>query len=119
MVGGVKNDDGKVRWDLMPSDALEEIAKVMTHGATKYGDRNWEKGMDWHRPFAACMRHMWAWWRGEDVDPESGISHLAHAGCCVLFLLSYWMRKAGVDNRERLHLRDPRVIDIIKSEVAK
>lgn len=65
------------------------------------GERNWEKGMDWSRPFSALMRHMWSWWRGENVDPETGYSHLAHAGCCVLFLMRYEKRAIGNDDRAK------------------
>lgn len=95
---GRKDDAGKVRWDLMPFDALGQIARVMTHGAAKYEDRNWERGMLWSRPYAALMRHMSAWWHAhldenDGTDPEWGISHLAHAGCCLLFLLAYEVRR--------------------------
>jgi hypothetical protein len=96
---GRKDDSGKTPWHLMPPDALNQIAQVLEFGANKYGDRNWEKGMHWSRPFSALMRHMWAWWRGEDRDPETGLSHLAHAGCCILFLLSYEGRAHGTDDR--------------------
>ena len=96
---GRKDDSGKTPWHLMPPDALNQIAQVLAFGATKYGDRNWEKGMNWSRPFSALMRHMWAWWRGERCDPETGLSHLAHAGCCILFLLSYEVRGGGNDDR--------------------
>lgn len=99
MSEGHKADDGKLPWHLLPPDALEEIVEVLEFGANKYGDRNWEKGMAWNRPFAALMRHMWAWWRGETYDHETGLSHLAHAGCCILFLLAYERRGVGVDNR--------------------
>lgn len=101
-MSGRKDDDGKTRFDLLPGDALNEIAKVLTIGAAHYGDRNWEKGMSWHRPFGALMRHMWAWWGGEANDPETGLSHVAHAGCCILFLLSYELRNAGHDDRHVL-----------------
>lgn len=96
---GKKFDKEKLRVDLLPPDALEEIAKVLTFGAQKYGDRNWEYGMKWSRPYGAILRHLWAWWKGEDIDPESGISHLGHAGCNILFLITYHLRKVGMDNR--------------------
>jgi hypothetical protein len=99
MSEGRKDDAGKLPYQLLPSDAVEDILRVLRFGAEKYAERNWEKGMAWSRPFAAMMRHMWAWWRGEKADPETGISHLAHAGCCVLFLLSYELRKIGADDR--------------------
>jgi len=86
---GVKFDEGKERFDLLPPDALFEITKVFTYGQQKYGERNWEKGMLWGRLFAATMRHLWNWWRGEKYDKESGLSHLAHAGANIFFLLHY------------------------------
>lgn len=95
----VKNDQGKLPWHLLPSDAVDDVLEVLQYGAAKYGERNWERGMDWSRPFSALMRHMWAWWRGETFDPESGKPHLAHAACCILFLLAYERRGVGVDNR--------------------
>ena len=96
---GRKDDANKLPWDLLPADAVEEILKVLAFGADKYDRRNWEKGMTWSRPFSALMRHLWAWYQGEDKDPETGITHLAHAGCCILFLLAYEKRGIGVDNR--------------------
>jgi hypothetical protein len=96
---GKKFDTDKLPWHLLPGDAVEEIVKVLQFGAGKYSERNWEKGMAWNRPFAALMRHMWAWWRREERDPETGLSHLAHAGCCLLFLLAYEKRSTGEDNR--------------------
>ena len=96
---GQKYDDGKLPWHLLPPDAVESILAVLQFGALKYGDRNWERGMAWSRPFSALMRHMWAWQRGEEADPETGLSHLAHAGCCILFLLAYEQRRIGKDDR--------------------
>lgn len=98
-VAGYKLDENKLPWHLLPSDAAEEIVKVLEYGASKYSDRNWEGGMAWHRPFSALMRHMWAWWRREEADTETGLSHLAHAGCCILFLIAYEKRVIGKDDR--------------------
>ena len=75
----VKADDDKPRYDLLPPEMLEETAQVLTFGARKYSAHNWAKGASWSRYFSAMMRHMWAWWRGEDDDPETGYSHLAPA----------------------------------------
>lgn len=97
--GGVKHDQQKARYDLLTHEFLEGTASVLTFGAQKYGDRNWELGMKWGRPFAALMRHIWAWWRGEEKDPESGLSHLAHAACNLCFLMTYSARKSGTDDR--------------------
>lgn len=86
---GIKHDDDKQRWDLLPYDALEHVVKVLTLGAKKYAEWNWmyvERAED--RYFAAAQRHLVAWRGGEGVDPETGVSHIAHAICCLLFLLS-------------------------------
>ncbi len=98
---GRKDDQGKLPWNLLPPDAIDEVLRVLSVGAERYGDRNWERGMSWSRPFAALMRHMWAWWRGQDKDPDTGLSHLAHAGCNILFLLAYERRNAGHDDRPK------------------
>ena len=63
------------------------------------GERNWERGMDWGRVYAALLRHLFAWWGGEASDPETGKSHLHHVGCCVAFLIAYEARGTGKDDR--------------------
>lgn len=97
--GGVKFDDGKPRWDLLPMDALNDVAAVLQYGAKKYAARNWEKGMHWGRLQAAALRHLAAWSIGQDEDIESGLPHLAHAACCVLMLLAMEQRGIGTDDR--------------------
>lgn len=95
----MKKDYGKLPWHLLPGDSVEEIVKVLDFGAKKYAPRGWEAGMDWSRIFSALMRHMWAWWFKRGTDPDTGLSHLAHAGCCILFLLAYEKRASGTDDR--------------------
>jgi hypothetical protein len=97
--GGTKHDSGKPRTDLLPPDALLEVSKVFTFGGNKYGDYNWCKGFKWSRLLGAALRHLFAFMRGEDKDPESNHSHLAHAACCVLMLISHEQRKLGEDDR--------------------
>jgi hypothetical protein len=97
--GAVKHDSGKPSLDLLPVESLYEIQRVMEFGAQKYAVHNWRKGMGWRRPLGAALRHLFAWAAGEDLDPESGLSHLAHAGCNILFLLSYSKTGAGTDDR--------------------
>lgn len=99
MSGGTKNDADKIRMDLLPIESLEEIAKVMTFGAKKYGDHNWRGGFKFSRLSGAALRHLFSWIKGEDKDPESGLSHLAHAGCCVMFLLWHEQKKPELDDR--------------------
>lgn len=96
---GRKDDAGKAPWSLLPFDAASSIVDVLTFGAKKYSPRNWERGMSWDRPFDACLRHLTAWWSGEKQDPETGLPHLAHAGCCILFLIAYERRGVGRDTR--------------------
>jgi len=99
---GTKNDKGKARFDLLPPEALEKICLAFNYGAEKYADRNWEKGLAYGRCFAALMRHLWAWWRREETDPESGLSHLAHAGACLFFLIAFVERgRIDLDDRAR------------------
>lgn len=97
---GVKLDDGKARWDLLPFDALDDVAVVLKYGADKYAARNWEKGLAWGRLLAAALRHLAAWGRGQNNDPESGLPHLSHAACCVLMLLALSRRGVGADDRQ-------------------
>lgn len=97
--GGRKDDQGKLRYDLIPPEATDALAWILMSGASKYGDRNWEQGMRWGRPFAALMRHMWAWWRSEHTDPETGKSHLWHALACLAFLITFEARQIGEDDR--------------------
>lgn len=86
---GVKNDEGKLRYDLLPCEALSDIVSVLTMGANKYGPNNWDKVDDYKdRYFAAAQRHLWAWKSGELIDDESGKSHLAHAICSLMFILN-------------------------------
>ena len=94
-----KFDGDKLRFDLLPADALKELVSIYTYGAKKYADRNWEKGLDWSRPFAALQRHLWAYWGGENIDPESGLPHLAHAAWGCLALLEYARIHPGGDDR--------------------
>ena len=96
---GAKYDHGKAAYDLIAPELLDSVGEVLAYGAEKYGRRNWEKGMSWTRPFNAMMRHMWAWLRGERDDPESGLSHLGHAACCLMFLMAFEKREVGTDDR--------------------
>ena len=83
---GMKFDEDKLRWDLLPYDAVEKIVEIITHGAKKYAPENWKK-VDEQRYIGALMRHLVAYISGEDYDKDSGFSHLSHVGCNVLFLI--------------------------------
>lgn len=96
---GTKLDTGKDPWHLAPWDAFRCVVSVLAFGAKKYAPRNWEKGMAWSRLFSATQRHLTAWWQREGDDPDTGYSHLWHAGCCVVFLIAYELRGVGEDDR--------------------
>lgn len=89
---GAKYDEGKLRYDLLPVDAIEELVRVLNFGASKYADRNWEKGINFSRVYAATHRHLAKFWKGQNKDEETGLEHLAHAMCCCMFLLAYRLR---------------------------
>ena len=89
-LAGRKDDNGKDRWDLLPLAATKDVVKVLTYGAAKYSDDNWRIVPDaYNRYYSAAMRHLAAWRLGQECDPETGLSHLAHATCCLLFLATF------------------------------
>lgn len=98
----IKHDDNKPPMDLLPPEFLVETARVFGYGADKYERHNWLKGMRWGRVYAALQRHLVAWQSGEDTDEESGLPHLAHASCCLAFLLTYQARGLGEDDRVKI-----------------
>jgi len=86
---GIKHDTGKRRWSLLPWGAVASCVDVLMYGAGKYGDGNWKDVPDSReRYFDAALRHLTAWQAGQRTDAESGLPSLAHAGCCVLFLIA-------------------------------
>jgi len=98
-------DEGKSRIDLIPPVSLREIGFVFTYGSEKYGDRNWEKyanKWDWTQLYASALRHITAWAGGEDMDPESGLSHLSHAATNLTMLIALIELGYGVDDRTKL-----------------
>lgn len=106
----VRFDSGKTAWSLMPFEAVEEINKVLEFGAQKYAAHNWQRGegFKYSRVLNSLLRHVFAWMRGEDRDPESGLSHLAHAGCNIIFLLYYehYKNRYNLDDRHKVNEPD-------------
>jgi len=98
-MSGVKHDQGKPPMSMINREALVQEAYVMAFGRKKYDRDNWRGGMDWTRLVDAAMRHITAWSEGEDNDPETGITHLAHARCCLAFLIWYQEYDKGRDDR--------------------
>lgn len=98
-MSGKKFDSGKPRMELLSTKALRKTARVMSHGASKYGDQNWREGIEWSRLIGAALRHLTAFNDGEDLDPETGESHIAHLACCTMFLLEYIETHPEYDDR--------------------
>ena len=95
----LKFDTDKLPLNLLSTEAMNQTAAVLKFGAQKYAEHNWRKGFAWSRPLAAAMRHLTAFNDGEDKDPESGLSHLAHAACCIMFLLEFEKTHPELDDR--------------------
>ena len=83
--GGMKNDMDKPDWSLIPLETIEGIVRVLTYGAKKYERDNWKK-VSVNRNFAALLRHLTKWQAGEEYDQESGLHHLDHAMCDLMFM---------------------------------
>lgn len=97
--GGLKFDTDKPPLSLIDRHAIEEIAKVLAFGAKKYEAHNWRKGIAYSRLLDAAIRHLYAFADGENLDPESGLPHVAHAGCCIVFLLGTMHAHPELDDR--------------------
>lgn len=96
---GIKHDAGKAPMSLLSHEALHQTAMVLEFGRQKYAAHNWRNGFEWSRPLSAALRHLTAFVDGEDKDPESGLSHLAHAMCCVMFVLEFEKTHPELDDR--------------------
>lgn len=98
---GIKHDAEKLRMDLISPIALEELAKVLGFGAKKYSSWNWSKGINYTRVIAAILRHTYAYLKGEDLDKETGVSHMASVMCNAMFLLHFEKLRSEFDDREK------------------
>ena len=102
---GIKHDSGKLRWTLLPWDALREVAEVLEFGAREYGVANWQRLADPEtRYLDALLRHVVAHASGERRDPKTGMRHLAHAAVNALFLIWFGQqaeKREEEDNEQR------------------
>lgn len=82
--------DPKTALELIPPQFVEGIGEVLLYGKNKYAANNWMRGMSYATVFGGVLRHLWAWFRGEEIDPVakggSGLPHLFHAACGIMFL---------------------------------
>jgi hypothetical protein len=95
---GTKYDGGKPRMELLDPLALEGLAAVLTFGAQKYAAHNWRGGLSYSRLLAALLRHTLSILRGERIDPESGLPHIDHVGCCWMFLSNMMKTRPDMDD---------------------
>lgn len=98
-MSGTKHDTGKPDLSLLPKSAKDGIARAFMYGEQKYGRYNYLGGMDWTRVIAAADRHLTAFNDGQDIDDESKLNHLFHAGACISMLIEYYTKNLGNDNR--------------------
>lgn len=104
-------NSGKIRYDLIPPYALEQVARIYTFGSLKYSDNNWWKGFKWRKDTFGCiLRHIYKWVRGESIDPESGVHHLAHAAWNCFALIEFEKNDIGIDDR------NPYSLDLVSKE---
>lgn len=96
--GGLRYNTGKNRLELLPPEWDWALGIVMTRGAIKYAERNWERGMSWGTMVGCALRHVAKFATGERYDPESGCHHLAHAAWNCLALMSYDLRNVGTND---------------------
>ena len=103
---GIKYDSEKPKMNLLPPKAIVEVAKVLTFGAEKYGAENWKELEDLQNRYTAgALRHIFAHMDGEKLDSETGLSHMAHALCCLLFKLEIELED-GESKEEELRETD-------------
>lgn len=97
----LRYNSGKTEWTLVDFDALEPMVKVLMFGAQKYAPHNWKKGLTYTTLIDCSLRHLLAIAKGEDIDPESGESHIGHLMCNAMFLSWMMKNKPEFDNRPK------------------
>jgi hypothetical protein len=102
---GARFNSGKAAMELIPLSALTDCARVFDYGRAKYAAWNWAKGMDWSIPYACAIRHLSAWFDGEDNDPESGQPHLGHVMCNLVMLSTFARTFPEGDDRPQAWLQ--------------
>ena len=112
---GIKDVEGKLRFDLIPPEAMVEIAKVFTEGATRYGDRNWEKGIPVGECVAAIERHLTRFKLGQDFNPKTECHEAAHMAFWCMVLISQSFGKKEWTTAEQ-DFRLPRAMNTIDTE---
>ena len=110
---GIKNDQGKAPLSWIPLTALEQEAQAFAFGAKKYDRHNFKNGMAWSRLLDAALRHINQFADGQDVDIESGLSHLAHSRACLSMLMYLVDKNKGTDDRYKEPDPEPTTEEIL------
>lgn len=118
MSEGNKYDEGKVKYQLLPPYALKQVARVLTFGAEKYEENNWQKGIPWTKLMGSLERHYQDFKAGIDMDEESGLYHLAHAAVNALMLLEYYRIRPELDDRYKPYMSQKKIVLDVDDVVA-
>ena len=103
---GAKKASKLARFDLIPAEPLWTLAEHYGVNLEKYDARNWEKGYDWSLSYAAINRHLNLWWRGEDIDPDNCMPHLAAVAWHAFTLLEFSRTHPEKDDRPNVERKD-------------
>lgn len=98
---GASKGSKLARFDLIPVEPLKCLAEHYGRGALKYEERNWERGYRWSLSYAALCRHLFSWWDGEDIDEETGGSHITAVAWHAFALSYYSLFNLGTDDRPK------------------
>ena len=96
---GKRYNEGKLRWSLISTRALEPMVRVLMFGAEKYDDHNWKKGLKYSEICESLQRHLNAFCEGENDDKESKLSHVGHILCNAMFLSYMVLFRKDCDDR--------------------
>lgn len=96
---GLRYNEGKPKWSLVPQSALIPMVRVLEYGSKKYAPYNWTKGLSVTEICESLKRHLDSYMEGEDFDPESNESHIGHIQCNALFLAWMIQNKPEFDDR--------------------
>lgn len=96
---GLRYNNNKIKWSLVDFISLEPMTQVLDFGAQKYSAHNWKKGLPWMEICESLIRHTVAFMNGEDLDPESKLSHVGHMQCNTMFLSYMVKNRPDLDDR--------------------
>ncbi len=101
--GGLRYNVSKLPLSWVPGSLVKAVAAVLKKATERpvnpYPAHNWRKGLKWAEVSESLERHLIAWREGENLDPDTGLSHLWHMGCNIAFLIEFEEKKLGTDDR--------------------